>query len=148
MRYKPSAFEQAKSDYSPLSKISNKGLTEEDKKEGNLKSVKNVGDKNEELLKVLSKVNKVSKPAKNKSDFKYDPKYAFYRFYRHFQKFKRMVLLDSKHGELKGFFKLLSAFKNHKPISNETKNCKNRILNNVNRIYKKYFGTYKTNYNK
>ena len=148
MRYKPSVFEQAKFDYFPLGKIFNKGLTEEDKKEGLLKSVKNVGDKNEELLKVLSKVNKVSKPAKNKSDFNYDPKYTFYRFYRDFQKFKRMVLLDSKQGELKGFCKLLSAFKNHKPITNETKNCKNRILNNVNRIYKKYFGTYKTNYNK
>ena len=95
-----------------------------------------------------SAANKVSKADKNKSDFNYDPKYAFYRFYRDFQKFKRMVLLDSKQGELKGFCKLLSASKNHKPITNEIKNCKNRILNNVNRIYKKYFGTYKTNYNK
>ena len=146
MRYKPSVFEQAKFDYFPLGKIFNKGLTEEDKKEGLLKSVKNVGDKNEELLKVLSKVNKVSKPAKNKSDFNYDPKYAFYRFYSDFEKFERMVSLDSKHGELKEFYKLLSDFKNHKPITNETKIHKNGILNNVNQIYNKYFDTYKTNY--
>ena len=32
--YKPSAFEQAKFDYSPLGKVFNKGLDEEDKKEG------------------------------------------------------------------------------------------------------------------
>ena len=32
--YKPSVFEQAKFDYSPLGNIFNKGLTEEDKKEG------------------------------------------------------------------------------------------------------------------
>ena len=38
---------------------------------------------------------------KNESDFNYDSKYTFYRFYRCFEKFKRMVSLDSKHGELK-----------------------------------------------
>ena len=51
----------------------------------------------------------------------------------------RMVSLDSKHGELKEFYKLLSDFKNHKPITNETKNRKNRILNNVNQLYNKCF---------
>ena len=44
--YKPSVFEQAKLDYSPLGTIFNKGLTEEDKREGLLKSVKKIGDKN------------------------------------------------------------------------------------------------------
>ena len=58
----------------------------------------------------------------------------------------RIVSLDSKHGELKEFYKLLSDLKNHKPITNETKIHKNGILNNVNQIYNKYFDTYKTNY--
>ena len=44
--YKPSVVEKAKFDYSPLGKIFNTGLTKEDKKEGLLKSVKNIGDKN------------------------------------------------------------------------------------------------------
>ena len=44
--YKPSVVEQAKFDYSPLGKIFNKGLTEEDKKDVLSKSVKNIGDKN------------------------------------------------------------------------------------------------------
>ena len=51
--YKPSAAEQATFDYSLLGKIFNQELTEEDKNEGLWKSVKNIGDKNEELLKHL-----------------------------------------------------------------------------------------------
>ena len=48
---KPSTIEQAKFEYSPLGKIFNKGLSEDDKKEGLLKRLKNIEDKN--------KVNKV-----------------------------------------------------------------------------------------
>ena len=51
--YKPSVVEQAKFDYSPLGKIFNGKLKEEEKKEGLLKIVKNIGDKNEELLKAI-----------------------------------------------------------------------------------------------
>ena len=69
----------------------------------------------------------------------------FTGFYRDFEKFKRMVAIDSKNGESKEFKKLLSHLKNHKPITTETKNCKNRILNNVNQLYNKYFDTYKKN---
>ena len=70
----------------------------------------------------------------------------FTGFYRDSEKIKRMVAIDSKNGELKEFKKLLSHLKNHKPITTETKNCKNRILNNVNQLYNKYFDTYKKNY--
>ena len=47
---KPSTVEQAKFEYSPLGKIFNKGLKEEDKKEGLLKRLKNIEDKNKEQL--------------------------------------------------------------------------------------------------
>ena len=40
LNYKPSTVEQAKFDYSPLGKFFNKGLEEEDKKEGLLKRLK------------------------------------------------------------------------------------------------------------
>ena len=99
------------------------------------------------MLNVFSAANKDSKAAKNESDFNYDSRYTFYKFYRNFEKFKRLVSIDSKHGELKEFSKLLSDFKNHKPITTETKYHKNRILNNVNQLYNKYFDTYKKNYN-
>ena len=51
--YKPSVIDKAKFEYSPLGKIFNDVLKEEDKKEGLLKRIKNIGDKSEELLKVL-----------------------------------------------------------------------------------------------
>ena len=49
---KPSTVEKAKFEYSPLGKIFNKGLNEDDNKEGLLKRLKNIEDKNEELLKI------------------------------------------------------------------------------------------------
>ena len=48
LEYKPSVFEQAKFDYSPLGKIW--GLKEEDKKVGPLKRLKNIEDKNKKQL--------------------------------------------------------------------------------------------------
>ena len=50
---KPSTIEQTKFEYSPLGKIFNKGLSEDDKKEGLLKKLKNIEDKNEEELKAI-----------------------------------------------------------------------------------------------
>ena len=43
---KPSTIEPAKFEYSSLSKVFNKGLSEEEKKEGLLKRLKNIEDKN------------------------------------------------------------------------------------------------------
>ena len=58
---KPSTVEQAKFEYSPLGKIFNKGLSEEDKKEGILKRLENIKDKNDELLNTINTTNKASK---------------------------------------------------------------------------------------
>ena len=52
--YKPSVVEQAKFDYSPLGKIFAKGMDKDDQKQGLLKRLKNIEDKNEELPNVLS----------------------------------------------------------------------------------------------
>ena len=43
---KPSTIEQTKSEYSPLGKIFNKGLSEDDKKERLFNRLKNIEDKN------------------------------------------------------------------------------------------------------
>ena len=90
MGYKRSEFEQAKFDYSPLGKFFNKGLKEEDKKEGLLKRLKNIEDKSEEQLEAFSKINKISRLAKNESDYNYNHKFAFYMFYRYFEKILKM----------------------------------------------------------
>ena len=57
-----------------------------------------------------------------------------------------MVSIDPKHGKLKKFHKPLTDLKNHKPTTIETKRRKDRIINNVNQFYKKFFDTYKKNY--
>ena len=48
LNYKPSIVDQAKFDYSPLSKYFNRGLKEEEKNEGLLRRLKNIEDKSEE----------------------------------------------------------------------------------------------------
>ena len=50
---KPSTVEQAKFEYSPLGKVFNKGLKEEEKKEGLSKILINIEDKNEEQLHAI-----------------------------------------------------------------------------------------------
>ena len=142
MKYKPSVFKQVKFDYSPLGNIFSKRLDKNHQKEKFFKRLENIKDKNEELLNAFIAFNKVSKAVKNQNDFHYDSRYAFYRFDRDFEKFKRMSP-GSEYGELKEFYKLLSDFKSHKPINAERKDRKNRIFNNVKRLYDKYFDTYK-----
>ena len=50
---KPSTIEKTKFEYSPLGKIFNKGLSEDDKKEGLLKRLKNIESKNEVNLQAI-----------------------------------------------------------------------------------------------
>ena len=138
--YKPSVIEQAKFDYSPLGNIFNKGLKEEDKKEGLFKRLENIKDKNKELLNAFIATNKVTKALKNESDRNYDSKYAFYEFYGDF---KRMPL-GSKYDEMIDFHTVLNAFINtDKATTNETNDRKNRILSHVKLLYNRYLGTYK-----
>ena len=72
MRYKPSAFEQAKFDCSPLGSIFTNGLDKDDQKEGIFKRLESIKDKDEELPKAFGAANKVNKAAKNKSSFNYE----------------------------------------------------------------------------
>ena len=77
---KPSTVEQAKFEYSPLCKIFNKGLNEEDKKEGILKRLKNIKDKNDELLNTYNTTNKINKTPKINNQSKiliYGKQYSF-----------------------------------------------------------------------
>ena len=55
----------------------NKGLSEDNKKGGFLKRLKNIEDKNEEQLKLLSNASKTSCYVKNESDYNYDNNLAF-----------------------------------------------------------------------
>ena len=66
--------------YFLLGNIFNKGLDKDDQKEGVFKRLKDIKDKNGELLKVFRAANKVSKAAKSERDFNFDSNYAFYNF--------------------------------------------------------------------
>ena len=100
---KPSTVEQARFQYSALGKFFNRGLREEDKKEGLLKRLKNIKEKSKEKLEVFSKANKTSRLAKNERDYNYKSKFAFYRFYRDFKKFQKRSL-GSKYNDIIEFW--------------------------------------------
>ena len=53
-------MEQAKFSFPPLGNIFTKGLNRDDQKEGLFKRLKNVKDKNEELMNLFSVANKIS----------------------------------------------------------------------------------------
>ena len=76
---KPSTVEQAKCEYSPLGKIFNKGLSEDDKKEGLLKRLENIKDKDKELINTLSTTNKAPNNKINNQSKKliYDVNHSF-----------------------------------------------------------------------
>ena len=88
---KPSVFEKAKFEYSPL------GMS---------------------LSKAFKK-DEVKSVAKSKSDFNYDSKYAFYRFYKGYDDFDE-ISLDSKYNRMKEFNKLLISFKSFKKKNRNT----------------------------
>ena len=113
--YKPSVFEQAKFDYSPLGKVFNKGLTEEDKKEGLLKSVKNIGDKDKELLKEIKNQitkesnKKDSKTVKTKNSLVYDQNHNFYNY--RLDKFVEIPSIESTFDIFETFYKDVASLK-------------------------------------
>ena len=74
----PSNVEQARFEYSPMGKFFNKGLKEEDKKEGILKTLKNIEDKNEEELKTIEDQKGVQAKISSKSKTKPPPLKGIY----------------------------------------------------------------------
>ena len=99
----PSTVEQAKFEYSPLGKILNKGLSEENKKEGLLKRLENKKDKNEELLNAFNTTNRASENKINtqNKNLVYDGKHSFAKF-ENIDDIKKLSL-DSMHKKLEDF---------------------------------------------
>ena len=140
---KPSTIEQAKFEYSSLGKIFNRGLDKDDQKEGFLKILKHIEDKNEEQLKLFSNATKTSSHTKNESDYNYDNnKFALYKIYRDFQNFKDSSL-EPKYDDISKFYSALNEFKNHKTNTDETQQHKDRVINNAVALYNNYFDSYK-----
>ena len=121
---KPSTVEKAKFAYSSLGKIFNKGLKEEDKKEGLLKRLEKIKDKNEELLNTFIKApkNKVNDKNKQNKNFVYNPQHGFTRF-KNVDEFKELSL-DSMHKKLKNVHKQFTSLKNVAPRTKDKENLK------------------------
>ena len=89
--------------------------------------------------------NEVKSVAKNKSDFDYDSNYAFFKFYKGYDESKEMSL-HSKFNRIKEFNKLFLNFKSVKTKKTETQLKKERIMKNVDELYKNYYNAYKSDF--
>ena len=83
--------------------------------------------------------------AKSETDLNHDVNYKFYKFYKQYDEFEEMSL-DSKHNKIKEFNKKLNKIKVLKSIKSETQLKKDRIMKNVDQLYKKYYNAYKNDY--
>ena len=63
--YKPDAFKQARFEYSPLGKVFIDGLDKSDRKEGNLKRLKDIEDKSNNQLLALRDINRLAIRSRN-----------------------------------------------------------------------------------
>ena len=123
---KPSTVEQAKFEYSPLGKIFNKGLSEDDKKERILKRLENIKDKNDELLNTFA-INKSSKNKKNTKS-----KILIYNTEHSFAKLKNIddikkLSLDSMFNLMREYHKKFTRLKNVVPRTEYNKKKKKKF---------------------
>ena len=140
--------EQTKFEYSPLGKVFNKGLSEEGKKEGVLKGLKNIKDKNEELINTLSATNKAPK---NKTNIQ--SKKLIYDVNRSFAKLKNIddikkLSLDSMFNLMKEHHKKFNSLNKLKPQKENNEKQKQEVLTNVGNIYNELYDIYKSRYSK
>ena len=140
--FKPSTIEEAKFEYSLLGKAFNKGLSEEDKKEGILKGIKNIKDKNKELINTLNATNKASK-----SDvLKYNTKYSFVKL-KNNDDIKKLPL-DLMYNLVKEHHKKFNDLINLRPRSKENKGKTFEVIVHAGSIYNELYNIYKSKYNK
>ena len=145
---KPSTAGQAKFEYSPLGKIFNKGLSEDDKKEGILKRLDNIKDKNEELINTLNTTNKATKDKTNIQGKKliYDVNHSFVKL-RNIDDIKKLSL-DSMFSIMKDYHKKFNSLNKLKPRKENNKKRKQDVFTNVGDIYNELYDIYKSKYNK
>ena len=131
-----------------MDKIFNKGLSEEDKKEGILKGLKNIKDKNEELINTLSATNKAPKNKTNIQSKKliYDVNHSFAKL-RNIDDIKKLSL-DSMFNLMKDHHKKLNSLIDLKPRSRANKNKKLKFIIHAGDIYNKLYNIYRSKYKK
>ena len=118
------------------------------KKEGTLKRLENVEDKNDDLLNTFNTTNKASK---NKINIQcknliYDNKPSFVKN-KDIDDIKEFSL-DSMYKKLDKFNDEVVGFKNVASRKEEKKELKNKVLSNAENLYNKLYYIYKDKYNK
>ena len=131
-----------------MDKIFNKVLSEEDKKEGILKGIKNIKDKNEELINTLSATNKAPKNKTNIQSKKliYDVNHSFAKL-KNIDDIKKLSL-DSMFNLMKVHHKKLNSLIDLKPRSRENKDKRLEVIVYAGNIYSKLYDIYRSKYNK
>ena len=147
--YRPSVLERTKFDYSPLSKVFNKALDEDHKKEGVFKRSKNIEGKNEKLLKEI-KDQITKEPAKKnietnkaKNALIYDSKHSFYKY--RLSEFNKISSIDSKFDIIEKCYK---DFISLTDVDGEPKNIEHKLVvqNKASKRYEDLIKEYKKVY--
>ena len=159
---KPSTVEQAKFEYSPLGKIFNKGLSEDDKKEGVLKRLKNIEDKNEvknedikeitdfvdeplsfEAKELINEIKTIQKDVDhrklkfrdgNNIDYDFSDYKTFKEVFRDL--YYRTFTIDDSESKQDEFNTVLNLLKTYNPRDNKYIEAKNILVNNANNFYR------------
>ena len=143
---KSSTVEQAKFEYSLLGKIFNKRLDKDDQKEGLLKWLKNIEDKNEEQLKAIQdqktkNLNRTnSETNKTKNALIYNSKDSFYKY--RLSEFIKISSIDSKSNKIEECYDEFIALKD---VDAEPENVKHKlvVINEVSKLYDDLIKEYK-----
>ena len=135
--YKPDVFEQAKFEYSPLGKVFIDGLDKSNKKEGLLKRLKNIEDRNNNQLLALNNIVRPAIKGKNNDGFKSDDDYDDNNEYNLIKDFKKELIdknilhIDS----IKLFDNIINKWK-------QTKHKEIVYINNKNKVDTRDFDIY------
>ena len=131
-----------------MGKIFNKGLSEEDRKEGLLKRLENIKDKNKELRNVFNTTNKAPKnKAKNQSKkLIYNSDNSFAKL-RNIDNIKKLSL-DSMFKIMREYHKKFTNLNNLVPRTENNKKLLQEVLVNAGDIYNELYYIYQDNYNK
>ena len=135
--YKPDAFEQVQFEYSPLGKVFTDGLDKSDRKDGFLKRLKNIEDRNNNQLLALNNIVRTAIKGKNNGAFKSDDGYDDNNEYNSIQYFKK-ELIDKNILHIDGI-------KNFDNIINKWKQIKDKkivCINDKNKVDTRDFGIY------
>ena len=131
-----------------MGKIFNKGLSEDDKKEGILKGQKNIKDKNKELINTINTANKATKNKTNIQGKKliYDGNHSFEEL-KNIDNIKKLSL-DLMFSIMKKYHKKFNNLNKLKRRTKDNEKRKQEVLTNVGDIYNELYDVYKSKYSK